>query len=78
MAKLIVPLPENASFERPVLLDEKGNEIWAYHCGEVIEIKFGNTWKKFRWEFDDCWGWYLLSQEMAFIPLNVKARLSNS
>lgn len=76
-AKLVVPLPDNAGSERPTLFLPNGNS-WEFHCGEAIEILVGDKWKKFRWEFDDCWGWYLLNQEMSFIPVKVTARLPQS
>ncbi|WP_338834590.1 DUF5348 domain-containing protein [Neomoorella humiferrea] len=74
MTKLVIPTPENAGSERPTLFLPDGNS-WEFHCGEAIEILVGGKWKKFRWEFSDERGWYLLNQEMAFIPLCVKARL---
>lgn len=75
MAKLIIPLPEDAFEQRPILQDENG-ECEEFHCGDPIEVKINGAWKKFRWELHDERGWYLTNNQIAFIPLwGVEARL---
>ncbi|APC09058.1 DUF5348 domain-containing protein [Neomoorella thermoacetica] len=64
-----LPKPQDAFDLRPELNGEK------FHCGDLVEIKIGNKWIKFRWELNDDFGWFLMNQEMAIVPLKVEARL---
>jgi len=68
MAKLIIPLVDDAFEQRPILQDENSKE--EFHCGDPIEVKIYGAWKKFRWELNDARGWYLTDNTMAFIPVS--------
>lgn len=71
MARIIVPLPEDAFDKRPYL---EGDEQNGFHCGEVIEVQIGSKWFKFRWELDDTRGWFVTDGKVSFIPLRMEGR----